>query len=248
MIRALLVLAALSVFAQDSTVLRGGKVFQASCSVPYCHGPNGTAGRAPKLAGHGFTSQGLYNTVFKGIPNKGMPAFGGRLKADDLLAVVSYVMTLQGSGPAIEKPTVSVQPMPPDAQQGKALFFDAVRMGGCGRCHELEKRGSPVASDLMKAPAHADLRSIEVRHVMTAQPVGESPFPALVVESKRRVRVFDLSSPLPVLRTFTPDAVKLTDRSTWRHRDAVSGYSDLELQEITKYLQWAAAAKPAHAP
>ena len=134
--------------------------------------------------------------------------------------------------------------MPPDAQSGKALFFDAVRMGGCGRCHELEKRGSPIAPDLKATPNHADLRSIEVRHLMTAQPVGESDFPALIAdESDTYIRVFDLSSPIPVLRTFTPDGVKLKDGSSWSHRDAVSGYSDAELQEIEKYLQWAAASK-----
>jgi len=79
---------------------------------------------------------------------------------------------------------------------------------------------------------------------MTAQPVGESDFPALIAdESDTYIRVFDLSSPIPVLRTFTPDGVKLKDGSSWSHRDAVSGYSDAELQEIEKYLQWAAASK-----
>jgi len=56
------------------------------------------------------------------------------------------------------------------------------RMGGCGRRHELEKRGSPIAPDLKTTPNHADLRSIEVRHLMTAQPVGEPDFPALIAD------------------------------------------------------------------
>ncbi len=242
MTRALLLLpAALSVCAQDAMVIRGEKVFQASCAVPYCHGPNGTAGRAPKLAGHSFTSQEISNTVSNGVANKGMPAFGAQLPADDLNAVVSYVMTLKGSAPATGNPIVSARLTPDDSELGKALFFDAVRMGGCGRCHELEKRGSPVATDLKTAPAHADLRAIEVRHVMTAQPVGDSAFPALIVErSDKRVRVFDLSSPLPVLRTFTPASVKITTGSAWEHRDSTSGYSDAELQQIAKYLQWIA--------
>jgi hypothetical protein len=116
-------------------------------------------------------------------------------------------------------------------------------MGGCGRCHELEEHGSPVASDL-KIAALTDLRSINVRHVLTAQPVGESAFPALVVErSEKRVRVFDLSSPLPVLRTFAPDAIKLTDGSTWEHRDAAGSYTDADLREIAKYLAWVASQK-----
>jgi cytochrome c553 len=209
--------------AQDAGVVRGEKVFQTNCSVPYCHGPNGTAGRAPRLAGHNFTARDLYSRVFNGIPDTAMPAFGAQLNADDISAVVSYVM---------------------DAISGKALFFDATRMGGCGRCHELEERGSRVASDLKAAAAHSDLHSIEVHHVITAQPAGESAFPAVVAEkSEKRIRVFDLSSPLPVLRTFAPDAVQLTEGSTWNHRDAVRDYRESELQDIEKYLQSAVAAK-----
>ena len=242
MTRALLLLsAALSVCAQDAMVVRGEKVFQASCAVPYCHGPNGTAGRAPKLVGHSFTSRDLNNTVSTGIVNKGMPAFGAQLSADDIAAVVGYVMTLRGSAPATEREPVSSRTTSEDSKLGKALFFDAVRMGGCGRCHELEKRGSPVASAFKLATPLKDLRLIEAPQVITAQPLDDSAFPALIVErSDKRVRVFDLGSPLPVLRSFAPDGVKITAGSSWKHRDAVEGYSDGELQQIAKYLEGAA--------
>ncbi len=222
--------------AQDTaTVARGEKVFQTSCSVPYCHGPNGTAGRAPKLVGHSFSVGDLRNIVSSGIPNKGMPTFAAQLPPDDLNAVVAYVMTLRGSAPATPSAARST---PASALPGKELFFDAVRMGGCGRCHELERRGSRVATDLKTAPAHADLRAIETRRVMTAQPAGESPFPAWVVEqSSKRVRVFDLSSRLPVLRTFAPEAVKLTAVSTWDHRSAVSDYTTPSSRKLRSICQ-----------
>src|SRR5260370_25961653 len=142
----LLLSAALSVCAQDDVVIRGEKVFRVSCSVPYCHGPNGKAGRAPKLAGHRFTSGELYQTVSNGIANKGMPAFGTQLQADDISAVVSYLMTLKGSEPPTGSQKVSVRTMPADAQSGKPLFFDAVRMAGCGRCHACEKSVSAVTA------------------------------------------------------------------------------------------------------
>ncbi len=45
------------------------KVFATNCSVPYCHGPNGTAGRAPKLVGHTYTVRDLTDTVSNGIAN-----------------------------------------------------------------------------------------------------------------------------------------------------------------------------------
>jgi hypothetical protein len=150
-------------------------------------------------------------------------------------------MTLKGSAPATPSQAVPVRATPAESKEGKALFFDAVRLGGCGRCHELDKRGSPVAANWNVSAAYSDLRSVNVRDVLTAQPAGESAFPALIAEkSEKRVRVFDLSSPLPVLRTFAPDAVKLTEGSIWKHSDAVRDYSDAELAEIAKYLRWAA--------
>jgi mono/diheme cytochrome c family protein len=224
------------ILAQDARVARGEKVFSTSCSVPYCHGPNGTAGRAPKLAGHSFTIQTLTNTVSNGIANKGMPAFAKQLSTDDLDAVIGYVMTLRGNSPAAAmSPAAPVRPVAAEAP-GKSLFFDAVRMGGCSRCHELEKRGLRVAPDIKTVPA--DLRAIDAAHTVTVLAPGETPFPAFVSEqSEKRVLVYDLSSRLPVLRTFAGGAVKVTPGSTWKHQDAVRDYSDAELRDIARYLQ-----------
>jgi cytochrome c553 len=223
-----------AIFSQDARIARGEKVFATSCSVPYCHGPNGTAGRAPKLAGHSFAARDLTNTISNGVPNRGMPAFRGQLSTDDLDAVIGYVMSLPGSSPAAENaaaPVVAAAQSP-----GKALFFDAVRMGGCSRCHELDKRGSRVAPEIKNVPA--DLRAIDANHTVTVVAAGEAPFPGLVWEqSEKRVRLYDLSSALPVLRTFAGGAVKVTPGSTWQHRDVVAGYSDAELREIARYLQ-----------
>ena len=232
----LLLSASLAAFAQDASVSRGEKLFQTRCSVPYCHGANGMAGRAPKLIGHTFTTREVFDIVANGT-NQGMPAFNSQLQADDIGAVVSYVMTLQGSAPQ-GAPLAATKSTGGEAQPGKALFFDAVRMGGCGRCHELERRGSRVAPDLTAADAQTGLHSISVSRVMTAETAGEPAFPCLLAEkSEKRVRVYDLSSALPVLRTFSPTSVKLKDGSSWNHGEAVSGYSDAELQEIEKYLQ-----------
>ena len=165
------VLFASGAFAQDARIARGEKVFATSCSVPYCHGPNGTAGRAPKLAGHSFTARDLTNTISNGVPNRGMPAFRGQLPADDLDALIGYVMSLRGSS------TAAANDAPPIGTQspGKALFFDAVRMGGCSRCHELDKRGSRVASEVKNIPA--DLRSVDTSRTVTVVAPGEAPFP-----------------------------------------------------------------------
>jgi len=228
-----------SMLAQDPRVVQGEKVFAANCSVPYCHGPNGTAGRAPKLVGHSFTLQVLANTVSNGIANKGMPAFRAQLPPDDLDAVIGYVMALRGNSPAAMSPAAPARTVAAEAP-GKAMFFDAVRMGGCSRCHELEKRGSRVAPDIRNLPA--DLRTIDAARTVTVSAAGEPPFPGFVSEqSEKRVLVYDLSSRLPVLRTFAGGAVKVTAGSAWKHQDAIRDYSDAELRDIARYLQSAIA-------
>jgi mono/diheme cytochrome c family protein len=222
---AILFALAAPLFAQD-----GEKLFASNCSVPYCHGANGTQGRAPKLVGHSFSGEQLSGIISNGISAKGMPPFGGQLSSAEINAVVRYLMTMRGTG-ASAAPGVAA----PDSA-GKALFFDAVRMGGCGRCHELEKRGSAVAPLIQNIPA--DLAAIATGRVVTAAPKGDAAFPGLVLEdTEKRVRVYDLSSPLPVLRTFSRGSIEITPGAKWTHREAVSGYSNSELREVSLYLR-----------
>jgi cytochrome c553 len=230
---AVLVLLVAPVFAQDG-VSRGERLFSTTCSIPYCHGANGTLGRAPKLAGHKFTSRELTNIVSNGVANTAMPSFKGQLSPEDLNVVIDYVMTLRDPSAPAGNSRTAVRPSAPEPP-GKALFFDAVRMGGCGRCHELQGRGSPVAE--IKA-ARNDLTSITAAHVVTATPEGEPSFAGFVLEqSEKRVRVYDLSSQLPTLRTFRPADVQVAARSSWTHRDAIRGYTNDELRAVAAYLQ-----------
>jgi hypothetical protein len=85
---------------------------------------------------------------------------------------------------------------------------------------------SPRTSD---PHPRADLRAIEVRKSHDRAARRRIRIPAWVVEqSSKRIRVFDLSSHLPVLRTFKPGDVKLTPGSTWTHASAITGYTDCE--------------------
>jgi mono/diheme cytochrome c family protein len=230
-----LVMIAAPVLAQDARVARGEKVFATNCSVPYCHGPNGTAGRAPKLVGHSFTARELTSIVSNGIANKGMPQFGVQLSPDDLDTVIAYLMTLRGSSLENGARAAPVRSVSAEAP-GKALFFDAVRLGGCGRCHGMEKRGSLLAEAIGSVPA--DLRTVSATHMITVAPQSEISFPGIVLDqSDKRVRVYDLSSELPVLRTFAQGSVEVTAGSTWSHRDAIGKYSDAELRVIAEYLR-----------
>jgi mono/diheme cytochrome c family protein len=249
MIRLAMILAASTLMlAQSALVKRGTEIYRTTCSVAYCHGPEGISGRAPLLAGRAFTAQELFGVILNGRPGTGMPGFSQQLKSEDIEAVTQYVLSLSaplGAGGASSKSSGSELPV--SAQKGRALFFDAVRMGGCGKCHELGDRGSAVGPDLRALdPAQfRDLRAVSRTRIVTASPVNEDPFPAFVTEqTAERIRVYDLSSPLPVLRTFQPVEVRITPGSAWSHATAVEPYSEVDLEAISGYLTWVVRTPP----
>jgi mono/diheme cytochrome c family protein len=235
--------------AQSQLVKRGAEIFRTTCAVPYCHGAEGTAGRAPKLAGRAFIAGDLFDVILSGRPGTSMPGFSQQLKSGDIEAVTQYVLSLAGAaGVGAASPKPSGRELPPSAQKGGALFFDAVRMGGCGKCHELDDRGSPVGPDLgaLTPSQFHNLRVASRTRVVTATPVDEAPFPAIVAEqTPERIRVYDLSSLLPVLRTFQPAQVRITSGSAWSHATAVQDYSETDLETIEGYLTWLVRTPPA---
>jgi mono/diheme cytochrome c family protein len=229
--------------AQQASVERGAALYRMHCATPYCHGPEGTAGRAPRLVGHRFNVNQMFKAVTWGIPGTGMPEFTTRLKTGEIADIVAYVMTLGGSPAATSLAPAAPPRVPtPEAKQGRALFFDAARTTPCGSCHEFDGWGVPVGPDLSALPPDrfTGLREIPARRIMTARPRGgEPPFPALLVEkSETRVRVYDLTNSLPVLRTFSASQVVLDPGGPWRHQEASRAYTARELETIAAYLRW----------
>jgi mono/diheme cytochrome c family protein len=229
--------------ADDDKLTRGAAVYASTCAVAYCHGPQGTAGRAPALAARRMDPRAIVAIATQGIPNTSMPGFGRQIKPEDLEAVAAYIVSLAGSGAAgagDAKPTATAS-TPAAVQQGRFLFSEAARTGACGACHDVGGRGIPVSlalRDLSKAHL-GDLRALATPNVVTAHPTSEDPFPAVVAEkTAKRVRVYDLSAKLPVLRTFTPAEVAISPGTSWHHRDAVAIYTDAELEAISSYLLW----------
>jgi mono/diheme cytochrome c family protein len=241
----MLLLAVAAMHAQDAAVERGSRLYTKNCAIPYCHGPGGKAGRAPVLLGHHFSTGSLFKTISWGIPGTGMPEFTSRLKTEEIADLVTYVMTLRGApapGAAVTAtPALAVAAkLTPEIQQGRGLFFDSGRTGSCGACHELEGWGVSVAPDLAALPpARLTLRDVSSARVKTARPTGgEAPFPVVVVEqTATRWRVYDLSAPLPVLRTFSADQVAMEARTAWRHEQATAAYTQAELEMILSYLR-----------
>src|SRR5579883_1158968 len=135
--------------AQSPQVTRGADLFRVTCAVVYCHGAEGAAARAPRLAGRNFQAGELFDLIVDGKAGTGMPGFGAQLSTDEIEAVTQYVLSLSGTSAGASAPVGPItSKIPAAAEKGRGLFFDAVRMGGCGKCHELEDRGSAVGPDL----------------------------------------------------------------------------------------------------
>ena len=56
-------------------VQRGAGIFRTTCAVAYCHGPEGTAGRAPQLAGRALNPGDVRGVIMSGKPGSAMPGF-----------------------------------------------------------------------------------------------------------------------------------------------------------------------------
>jgi mono/diheme cytochrome c family protein len=225
---------------------RGEQVFSQSCATGYCHGAKGAPAGAPRLAGRGFDQTYINNTVARGLSGTAMPPFGTTLSRADLSAVVAYVASLNG----IANPSINLGPGPgavgppeialsPEAERGRALFFDAVRgFGRCSTCHEVNGIGISVTTPIAKIPNDvAALRMLATPDVRTATVDGEA-MPALIVsQGKTRALFYDLTSVPPVLRTVDPAALKVAEGSAWRHTSVIGAYNDTELASILAYLR-----------
>ena len=99
--------------------------------------------------------------------------------------------------------------------------------------------GADIAPGLTSIANVETLRGIRATRVRTAQVQGEPPeFPVIVAQlTPEVIRVFDLSSPLPVLRTFPASQVTLKDGSTWAHSSAVARYTQRELELVLTYIR-----------
>ena len=216
-----------------AVVQKGAELYRMNCAVAFCHGSAGAAGRAPALAGRNFEPRALRRAIARGIPARGMPAFQKQLGNRGVDAVFAYVRSLKGSAvaPANAK-------LPREAAAGRDLFFDSSRFPGCSDCHAAGNMGATVAAKLTSIAGIDALRGIRAINVRTAQVHGEREFPAIVAqEAPDSIRLFDLSSPLPVLRTLPKSHVTLKDGSTWTHDSAVARYTERELELIIGYIR-----------
>ena len=247
--------------SDEKMISHGENLFTQNCSVGYCHGVGGSAGAGPRLRDRELDENYLYQVIREGIPQSAMPGWKDRLSEQDVLAVASYVMSLSSAKETmspVDEVLAEVEPTifanfsgPPQTRPGRDLFFDATRGVRCATCHFLGGMGIPIGPDLkrmgLKDPTLllSLIRSNQSQHVLTARMKNGEVFPALrATQNKQWVKLYDLTSPLPVLRTLERSEItSIAPANDWGHESVVRHYKDRELATIISYLQWVSSTK-----
>ncbi len=91
----------------DNTAMDAAKVtFATNCAA--CHGPQGQGVIGPNLTDdywlHGNKPDQIFNTIENGVTEKGMLAWKGVLKPEQMKGLVAYIRSLHGSSPPGAKP------------------------------------------------------------------------------------------------------------------------------------------------
>jgi mono/diheme cytochrome c family protein len=220
----------------EQNIKHGEEVFAQTCTQSYCHGANGAAGGAPKLAGRGLTANYIERVVTYGISGTPMPAWGQNLPLFEVRAVIAYVESLNGIAPSVRSgppPTLTGE-----AAHGRDLFFEPLHTPRCSACHRELDRGLLVAPDIATVPSDvAALKDLAAPHVSTVTANGET-FPAFVASQvPTETKMYDLTKFPPVLRTFDPKAVTVKGGSSWKHSTVLGSFSDAEFASMLEFLR-----------
>ncbi len=237
-----------------SRIARGEQVFNQTCANGYCHASSGSGGgAAPRLVARGFDEAYIAKVVISGIPGTAMASFTDKLKPADLSAVIAYVDNLNGVVPSanpggrgslvppVARPRAS---LPPDAEKGRSLFFEAtLGFGRCSTCHQVGSQGLPIASPIASIPATTGaLAALKTPRVSTVTAEGES-MPGLVLSHGSKTTIFyDLTSAPPVYRTVDSSQIQIAAGGSWSHASVMKAYDARELESILSFLR--AAVRP----
>ncbi len=225
--------------AGSDTVTEGAILFAKNCSVGYCHGKEGRAGRGPRLRGRTFSNRYLYRIIEEGIPASSMGGWKEVLTEAQIGALVAYIRSLAEPQPApgvISSIGSAVAPAPTAAKWtpqtpalagdpilGRELFFESTQNShNCGSCHQVDGRGGTVGPDLTSLSARSaasilldivfpDAVLLDRWKLIEVQTVDGEKLEALHVgDSTRRVKLYDVSSSPPVLRAIKKEKIQST--------------------------------------
>jgi len=209
-----------------AVIASGSKIFSTTCSVGYCHGKEGKAGRGPRLAGRKLDQNYVFNTVSNGINKSLMPSFKNQLTPDQIWSVVAYILTLSGDSPAPGEPRESVKAAPEpagpahpatvapaakssdpnagDPAAGQVLFFDASNTKHCASCHSFQGRGGDVGPDLARAAAKSPKEILQ--DILDPDATLAAPIVTVVMKSGEKIT--------GVQKQDAPDRIRLYDASS----------------------------------
>jgi mono/diheme cytochrome c family protein len=249
-----------------SQVEAGRQLFETTCVT--CHGSKGVGATGPSLAHRDLTLDVIRNAVVNGRPGTPMPSFKDVFDPKSQAQFMAYVLWLASDGRlpitviASEPAPAAAQAAAAQAastpveigkdqgvpESGARIFFDATRVHGCRDCHSYDKKGGPVGPDLRSL----DMTPLAVfRSISQSSPVP-AEYPAVMLtmrngirltgigaeESPETLRLFDVSSDPPVLRTILKADVSnrsaITDVGIFDHETL--GYSKPELLNLSAFL------------
>lgn len=88
--------------AQPDMITLGASVYKGKCAV--CHGNDAQGVVGPNLTDkfwiHGGSDASILKTISEGAAAKGMPAWKGIVSDKNIIGLVAYIQSLQGSNPA----------------------------------------------------------------------------------------------------------------------------------------------------
>lgn len=114
-----------------------------------CHAGETRGTEAPDLFKpqwlYGWTDDGIFQTIFNGLPGTRMQKFGGKLSDEAIHMIVGYVREEQAKAAGVSvdetKPAEDWTPyMRGDPKAGEEIFFSEGY--ACGKCHTVHGRGA----------------------------------------------------------------------------------------------------------
>ena len=247
----------------QALVSQGKKVFEATCSSEYCHGPAGRGAQGPRLVDFPMAPDFVRATVLEGRSGTPMVSFKGVLEPAQLEAVIAYVLSISSGGTlpvsvAAASPTISLESAEPSSaaiaigeekgtpSAGAEVFFDATTLSSCRTCHTYNKRGGPLGLDFAQARKTPE----EILAAFAKPRIASRAYPVITVtldngvvltgirggETADRLSVFDVAVP-PVRRSFPKSKivnVKIEVAGIFDHTKL--GYKHQQLLDVAALL------------
>jgi high-affinity iron transporter len=231
------------------SLARGGAIFQTQCAS--CHGP---AGRGDGPAARGLTPVPADLTDFRrlsastpldffrrvtiGVTGTAMPAYEGRLTAEDRWAVTVYATSLRLSGPSGEVPP-ALRAFPTTARMGDAAIAALLAPGADPAAPDIRARiaavrtsGTGESEGAAAAPVFGAVRQLLDSSVALAGAGDTEPATAVAFDAYMKFEEVERS-----VRAKNPSlADALEARFAALRTRAAGGATTAELQEIRTQL------------